>query len=110
MGLKVRDAPAFRESLRDRTFFPGEIHTFGFWGPSRAVDLTRWEFAGIPGFNGVNVDMGNGPPPLLLWIHQLLPAPSGEDRHLKSRQGIVMHVAGWSSIYWPTPDRLRKLG
>mmetsp|Transcript_44133 Transcript_44133/g.89080 ORF Transcript_44133/g.89080 Transcript_44133/m.89080 type:complete len:424 (-) Transcript_44133:412-1683(-) len=108
--IKATDSAAMKKHLRNAVFEPGEIHTFAFWAPSRAFDLARWRIAkNVPFAGGSSLDALNGPPPMFLSIYLLKPGQGRERRHLKSRVTMVWQVAGWSSKFPPTPERMKRL-
>jgi hypothetical protein len=107
--LKSSEASAYRKQMNERIFEAGETHTFAYWGPSKAVDLIKWQIAGVPMLRGMSLDTLNGPPPLVLAVYVLKPGDGHEARHLESRKSVVWHVAGWSSNYAPTPERLEEI-
>jgi len=110
LGLtKARDPQAFRRNMAQVTFEAGETHTFGFWGPSRAVDLLGWQVASIPMFQGVSLDTVNGKPPLYLTVYSLSPGEERDRRHLPSRMQVLLKAAVWSSLYPPSPRRMDEL-
>jgi hypothetical protein len=110
--LKSADSWAYRKQLAGKTFKAGETHTFAYWGPSKAADLIKWQIAFCPLLRGTSLDALNGPPPLELAVYVLKPAYGNnehETRHLESRKDILWSVAGWSSNYAPTPERLEQI-
>mmetsp|Transcript_85609 Transcript_85609/g.237272 ORF Transcript_85609/g.237272 Transcript_85609/m.237272 type:complete len:423 (+) Transcript_85609:56-1324(+) len=107
--LKTRDPASHRKALRRVAFQAGDVHTFAFWGPSRAFDLMRWQVGHVPLFRGVNLDLLNGPPPIFMTLYVLREGSGREKRHLKSRMTTIWRVAGWSYLHPPTPERLERL-
>lgn len=106
---KSIDGKAFRTAMSEMIFEAGETHTFAYWGPSQAVDLIKWQLVGLPMLRGTSLDILNGPPPVLVTAYVLKPGHEQETRHLESRKDVLWQVAGWSSNYRPTPERLQEL-
>jgi hypothetical protein len=106
---KVKGASQYRKAVAALTFQAGETHTFAFWGPARFFHLVHWKMMGVPLLRDLSLDVLNGPPPLVLSFYVLKPGPPGEQRHLESRKDLLCRFAGWSSLFPPPPEVLRKM-
>lgn len=111
---KTSDRSGYRAHLQDLVFKAGETHTFGFWGLSRFVNLIRWQISGLPMMKAFSVDSVNGKPPLVMSLYILGPPRTDswgrqDQRHVKGRMEILFQLAMWSSIFPPSPERLRKM-
>lgn len=100
--IKADNRRAFSKAMTELRLRPGPTYTFGFWGPSRLVDVIGWHTS------GKDLCSSGVRPPCYITMYALKPAGT-EARHLDSRKDFIVHCAYWSSLKPPKAHRAKEL-